>query len=242
MGLLGGDGGCAAIRASGRHHGGWGGGGRVVTGDLAGDGAKLGHGDGTQAGALGHRGRRWGHYKRGEPVWAAFIFNLLYWTHHYTCSLCAQCPRFPSCLGQNFLHSSFFTIYLILVWAKGQKHGYEIYIFSKAICLRHFFHYYNVTEYTRVNLHPVSFLKKTKKKSIPTSNPDLKQNFAQFRVTCRRRGDTAALGTHLAPYWEERVWELLEGHWLHCLHCSPSHHCHHCCHCTESKGRVRGNQ
>lgn len=164
MGLLGGDGGCAAIRASGRHHGGWGGGGRVVTGDLAGDGAKLGHGDGTQAGALGHRGRRWGHYKRGEPVWAAFIFNLLYWTHHYTCSLCAQCPRFFfHALVRIFLHSSFFTIYLILVWAKGQKHGYEIYIFSKAICLRHFFHYYNVTEYTRVNLHPVSFLKKQKK-------------------------------------------------------------------------------
>lgn len=54
MGLLGGDGGCAAVGASGRHHGGRGGGVGVVTGDLAGDGAELGHGYGTQAGALGH--------------------------------------------------------------------------------------------------------------------------------------------------------------------------------------------
>lgn len=52
-----------------------------------------------------------------------------------------------------------------------------------------------MTEYTRVNLHPVSFLKKEKKSIvllIPTFIPDLKQNFAQFRVTCRRRGDSSA--------------------------------------------------
>lgn len=148
MGLLGGDGGCAAIRASGRHHGGWGGGGRVVTGDLAGDGAKLGHGDGTQAGALGHRGWRWGHYKRGEPVWAALNLCLHLYSI-YTATLALSVPSvsvFLLALVRIFLHSTFFTIYLILVWAKGQKHGYEIYIFSKAICLRHFFHYYNVTE------------------------------------------------------------------------------------------------
>lgn len=55
--LLGGDGGSAAVRAGGRHHGRRGGGGRVVTGDLAGDCAKLGHWDGTQARPLGDRGR-----------------------------------------------------------------------------------------------------------------------------------------------------------------------------------------
>lgn len=54
MGLLGGDGGRAAVGAGGRHHGGRGGGGGIVTGDLAGDGAKLGHRYGTQAGTLGH--------------------------------------------------------------------------------------------------------------------------------------------------------------------------------------------
>lgn len=54
MGLLGGDGGRTAVGAGGRHHGGRGGGGGIVTGDLAGDGAKLGHGYGTQAGTLGN--------------------------------------------------------------------------------------------------------------------------------------------------------------------------------------------
>ena len=54
MRLLGRYRGSAAVSAGGRHHGGRGGGGGVVTGDLAGDGAELGHGDGTQAGALGH--------------------------------------------------------------------------------------------------------------------------------------------------------------------------------------------
>lgn len=56
VGLLGGDGGCAAVRAGGRHHGGRRSGGRVVTGDLAGDCAKLGHGDWAQAGTLRNRG------------------------------------------------------------------------------------------------------------------------------------------------------------------------------------------
>lgn len=54
MGLLGRDGGGTAVGAGGRHHGGRGGGGGVVTGDLAGDGSKLGHWYGTQAGTLGH--------------------------------------------------------------------------------------------------------------------------------------------------------------------------------------------
>lgn len=61
MGLLGGDGGRPAVSAGGRHHGGRGGGGGIVAGDLAGDSAKLGHGDGTQAWTLGHRGRGSGH-------------------------------------------------------------------------------------------------------------------------------------------------------------------------------------
>lgn len=65
VGLLGGDRGSAAVGASGRYHGGRGGGGGVVTRDLAGDGAKLGHWYGAQAGALRHRGRGCGHCRRG---------------------------------------------------------------------------------------------------------------------------------------------------------------------------------
>lgn len=76
MGLLGGDRGGTAVGAGGRHHGGRGGGGRVVTGDLAGDGAKLGHGDRTQAGALGHGGRRCGHCRRGEGKRPRAALNL----------------------------------------------------------------------------------------------------------------------------------------------------------------------
>lgn len=54
MWLLGGDGGRAAVGAGGRHHGGRGGGGGAVTGDLAGDGAKLGHGYWAESRALRH--------------------------------------------------------------------------------------------------------------------------------------------------------------------------------------------
>lgn len=54
MGLLGRDGGRAAVGAGGRDHGGRGGAGGAVAGDLSGYGAKLGHGDGAQAGTLRH--------------------------------------------------------------------------------------------------------------------------------------------------------------------------------------------
>lgn len=101
---------------------------------------------------------------REESRCEQHLYSVYFIEHTTTLALSVpSVPVFLHALVRIFLHSSFFTIYLILVWAKGQKHGYEIYIFSKAICLRHFFHYYNVTEYTRVNLHPVSFLKKEKK-------------------------------------------------------------------------------
>lgn len=45
--------------------------------------------------------------------------------------------------------------------------------------------------------------------------------------------EVIAAETHLAPYWEGRGWELLEGYQLHCFHCSPCRHSRHCCHCRE---------
>lgn len=45
--------------------------------------------------------------------------------------------------------------------------------------------------------------------------------------------NVTAAETHLAPYWEGRGWEQLEGHQLHCFHCSPCHRYHHCCRCRK---------